>query len=567
MSKSTADHLRVIDGGETGIDFGVGGDTTPGGVAPSEPPPDPLVGRTIDGRYFIEEVLGEGGMGLVYAARHAILNKRLAIKVLRPEVSKDEEIITRFRQEAQSASAIGNEHIIDISDFGTLPDHSTYFVMEFLDGKDLTTAIEEARPMSDSRVVHIAKQLCQALGAAHSRGIVHRDLKPDNIYLIRRHGDSDFVKVLDFGIAKVGSGTKKLTKAGQVFGTPHYMSPEQCAGTGTDHRTDIYAMGVILYEMTAGKVPFDADNLMGILTKHMYEQPVPPHTLPPPVDVSPPLEAVILRCLEKSPEARYATMEAVFEDLRKVEQGITPDAVLHAVDRSSGPGRTDPTGAHRGMAVRVGEPADSLPSRFPRPLLFGAAALAAFGVVGVVLALALGGEEEQPVPPVVTPPVVAEAPVEEEPPEPLQMEESGSTETERVTISSTPDGVEVWLGDELLGNAPVALPRPRGEDRVELTLRMAGYRDQPVRISALTAESVRITLEQERAEPSRERVRREGRSRRERAGRDRERTATMADTEPTAMETPMVAPAEPPPTPMATPMRTLPQSEVIDPWG
>ena len=565
MSKSTADHLRVIEGGETGLDFGVGGDTTPGGVAPSNPPPDPLVGRTIDGRYFIEEVLGEGGMGLVYAARHSILGKRLAIKVLRPEVSKDEEIITRFRQEAQSASAIGNEHIIDISDFGTLPDSSTYFVMEFLDGKDLTTAIEEQRPMEDVRVVHIAKQLCQALGAAHSRGIVHRDLKPDNIYLIRRHGDPDFVKVLDFGIAKVGSGTKKLTKAGQVFGTPHYMSPEQCAGTGTDHRTDIYAMGVILYEMTAGKVPFDADNLMGILTKHMYEQPVPPHTLPPPVDVSPPLEAVILRCLEKSPESRYQTMEAVLEDLRKVEQGITPDAVLHAVDRSSGPGRTDPTGAHRGMAVRVGEP-EGIPSRFPRPLLFGGAALAAIGIAAAVLAVAMSGEEEQPAPPVVTPPVMAEAPVEEQPEQP-QMEESGSTETEKVTISSTPEGVEVWSGDELLGNTPVEIPRPEGEARAELTLRMAGYRDQPVRISALTAESVRITLEQEREEPQpRDRVRRAGRSRRDR-DRPRERATMAVETSPAVMETPMVEPPPPQPTPMATPMRTLPQSEVIDPWG
>src|SRR5690606_12542683 len=117
---------------------------------------------------------------------------------------------------------------------------------------------------------------------------------------------------------------------GQVFGTPHYMSPEQCAGTGTDHRTDIYAMGVILYEMTAGRVPFDADNLMGILTKHMYEQPVPPHTLPPPVGVSPALEAVVLKCLEKTTDTRYQSMEEVLADLEKVEQGITPDAVLHA---------------------------------------------------------------------------------------------------------------------------------------------------------------------------------------------------------------------------------------------
>ncbi len=536
---NNADHLRVIEG--------------EAGRPPSQPPPDPLVGRTIDGRYLIEAVLGEGGMGLVYKARHAVLNKALAIKVLRPEVSKDEEIITRFRQEAQSASAIGNEHIIDISDFGTLPDGSTYFVMEFLDGVDLTTAIDRQRPMPDGRVVHIAKQLCRALGAAHQRGIVHRDLKPDNIYLIRRHGDQDFVKVLDFGIAKVGSGTKKLTKAGQVFGTPHYMSPEQCAGTGTDHRTDIYAMGVILYEMTAGRVPFDADNLMGILTKHMYEQPVPPHTLPPPVGVAPALEAVVLKCLEKTADARYQSMEEVLADLEKIEQGITPDAVLHAVDRTSGAaGRGDPTAT--GLKMRVGEP-DEIPQKSRLPLIAGGGLLAVGGVVAVVLAMAMGGEAEQVQPPAPPPPPVVAEPEPEPEPEPEatsseggEMEETGSRETTTVTVTSEPEGVEVWLGDELLGNAPVEIPRPEGDERVELTLRRAGYRDQIVRISSLTAESVRLSLEQER----RSRVRRE----RPRTTRRQEETPVMA-----------APPRQEPEPVMATPMRVGPQSEVIDPWG
>jgi eukaryotic-like serine/threonine-protein kinase len=167
------ERLEVIDG--EGEQPAAGGD-------------DPLVGQTIDGRYQVERVLGEGGMGLVYKARHTVLGKPLALKVLRPDVSKDDEIITRFRQEAQSASSIGNEHIIDISDFGTLADGSTYFVMEFLDGTDLTGAIESETPMRAPRVVHIAKQMCRALAAAHDIGIVHRDLKPDNIFLIKRGG-------------------------------------------------------------------------------------------------------------------------------------------------------------------------------------------------------------------------------------------------------------------------------------------------------------------------------------------------------------------------------------------
>src|SRR5690606_24563515 len=167
---SNAKHLKLVQ-------------PSPEGVEPPPAPVDPMVGTTIDGRYRIEKVLGQGGMGVVYTATHAVLGKRLAIKVLKSDVSKDQEIIQRFRQEAQSASAIGSQHIIDISDFGSLPDGSTYFVMEYLDGMELTKAIEEQRPMPADRVVHIAKQLCDALGAAHERGIVHRDMKPDNVFL------------------------------------------------------------------------------------------------------------------------------------------------------------------------------------------------------------------------------------------------------------------------------------------------------------------------------------------------------------------------------------------------
>jgi len=328
---------------------------------PQAGPVDALIGQVLDGRYQIEKILGEGGMGLVYKARHVTLGKPLAIKVLRAEVSKDQEIVQRFRQEAQSATAIGNHHIIDISDFGVLPDGSTYFVMEFLDGISLTRAIEPNQPLKSARTIHIAKQLCRALGAAHEIGIVHRDLKPDNIYLISRGGDKDFVKVLDFGIAKVGGQKSKLTQVGQVFGTPHYMSPEQCAGTAVDKRTDIYALGVIMYEMTSSRVPFDADNLMGILTKHLYEEPVMPHELPPPVDVPPALEAVIMKCLAKKADLRYQTMQEVLADLELVEQGLTPTAVVEGVRRASNTGMRGDTrnevsarGTNTGITVDVG---------------------------------------------------------------------------------------------------------------------------------------------------------------------------------------------------------------------
>ncbi|MBW2375852.1 MAG: serine/threonine protein kinase, partial [Deltaproteobacteria bacterium] len=290
--------------------------------------PEGLLGQTIDQRYRVEALLGEGGMGLVYRVTHTRLNKPLAIKVLRRENTGDPEVLARFRREAESASAIGNQHIIDINDFGELSDGSTYFVMECLEGLDLIDAIDVAQRMPEERAIHIAVQVCRALGAAHDAGIVHRDLKPENVFLIRRNDTDDFVKVLDFGIAKVANGPKRLTRDGEVLGTPHYMSPEQCEGDGVDHRTDIYALGVLLYEMVTGHVPHDADTMMGILTKQMYEDPIPPKVRVP--QVSEQLEQLIMRCLEKKPEQRYQTMHAIEADLQRVHTGqqpVGPDTV------------------------------------------------------------------------------------------------------------------------------------------------------------------------------------------------------------------------------------------------
>ncbi|MGB5524951.1 MAG: serine/threonine-protein kinase [Polyangiales bacterium] len=281
-----------------------------------------LLGQTIDQRYRVDSLLGEGGMGLVYRVTHTRLNKPLAMKVLRQENTHDPEVLARFRREAESASNIGNQHIIDVSDFGELTDGSTYFIMEFLDGLDLIDAIDSVDRMPEERALHIAIQVCRALGAAHDAGITHRDLKPENIFLIHRDDEEDFVKVLDFGIAKVGHGPSRLTRAGEVLGTPHYMSPEQCEGEGVDHRTDIYALGVLLYEMVTGHVPHDADTMMGILTKHMYEEPIPPRVRVP--HCSEELETLVMRCLEKQPERRYQTMHEVLSDLELIRAGLQP---------------------------------------------------------------------------------------------------------------------------------------------------------------------------------------------------------------------------------------------------
>ena len=278
-----------------------------------DPCSDLLLGIVVDDRYEIASVIGEGGMGVVYAARHRALGKRFALKALRKDLATDHEIAARFMQEARTAASISHPGLVEITDFGKLPSGQPFFVMELLEGQSLAQLIRRGGPIPAGRGLQIVRQIADALGAAHEQSIVHRDLKPDNIHISPGAAGKDHVTIVDFGLAKV-IGASRLTRAGMVFGTPHYMSPEQAQGDVTDHRADIYALGVVMYEMFTGRVPFEADSYMGVLTKHMYMAPTPPSQLVG-IDKLGVLEDIILRCMEKKPDHRYATLRELSRDL------------------------------------------------------------------------------------------------------------------------------------------------------------------------------------------------------------------------------------------------------------
>jgi len=281
-----------------------------------------LVGRTLAERYRILGRIGEGGMGTVYLCEHVALGKRMAVKVLRPEFSRDEELLRRFQHEARAASQIGQENIIDVFDFGHTPDGSAYFVMEALDGESLARLLRREGALPLQRALPILNQICRALGAAHQRGIVHRDLKPENVFVVRRDDGADFVKVLDFGISKsaISSDGKRLTRAGSIIGTPEYMSPEQAAATSVDHRSDIYAFGVLAYEMVTGRLPFQGETPLATLLKHQSEAPLSPRRLRSDLPLE--VETLILRALVKKPEGRQQSMAEVAADLTRAMAAI-----------------------------------------------------------------------------------------------------------------------------------------------------------------------------------------------------------------------------------------------------
>jgi serine/threonine-protein kinase len=356
------------------------------------------VGTLLADRYRVEQVLGIGGFGAVYKCTQLNMNQTVAVKVLRNEHLASVEHVKRFTREAQSASKLAHPNTIRIFDFGQHKDGALYLAMEYVEGETLAHRMDTRRTLPWSEVAHVITQVCHSLTEAHAAGLVHRDLKPENVMLVQVAGDPHFVKVLDFGIAKTHKagqpGNSQLTESGMIMGTPTYMSPEQARGDDLDGRSDIYALGVLMYEALVGQPPFVQDTPMAVLVSHVKD-PVPP--MPASAHVPPAIERVVRQCLEKQPSQRPATTAELVDRLQvatQVAQAVaarpaTPVATVRSevVEPPAGPTQLTP-------APVLPEPPAPLPPTSRAPVWIGLGAFS--GVAALAAAAVLLGEQAAP---------------------------------------------------------------------------------------------------------------------------------------------------------------------------
>ncbi len=302
--------------------------TPPGGVpaVPSGTPGEALQPGQLVGEYRVEKKLGEGGMGAVFAGVHPRIGKKVAIKVLAKELATSQDLVDRFENEARAVNEIGNRNIVDIFAFGQLPDGSPYFVMEWLQGEGMDEFLERVGTLDYAQAMPIVRQIGRALAAAHGKNIVHRDLKPENVWLCKESDGAHFVKLLDFGIAKFAApeGVEAATKTrtGMMMGTPYFMSPEQARGRDVDHRTDIYAMGVMLFRMFTGTYPFDGESPMVIIAHHLND--APPRASSVRAGLSAELDAIIDKALRKEPNDRQQSITEMLQSLEACAATLVP---------------------------------------------------------------------------------------------------------------------------------------------------------------------------------------------------------------------------------------------------
>jgi serine/threonine protein kinase len=310
---------------------------------------DTFIGQMVAGKFRIEGLLGVGGMGKVYRARQMTLDKDVVIKILHDHFKNDANLVQRFQREAKAASRLNHPNSIQVIDFGQDENGVLYMAIEYLEGVDLFNLLQKEFPLPEERIARICAQVCAALAEAHDQNVIHRDLKPENVMVINRRGQKDFVKVLDFGIAKIQDPegeAQALTQQGMVCGTPEYMSPEQARGMALDPRSDIYALGVLLYQLVTGELPFMADTAIGIVTKHILENPEPPRQKFPQYNISEGMEQIILKAMAKDVDQRFQTVMEMADALQALIQGnlhsIPPAPVVAS---GSGPSGTITMGA------------------------------------------------------------------------------------------------------------------------------------------------------------------------------------------------------------------------------
>jgi serine/threonine protein kinase len=444
----------------------------------SPPQNDSLVGATLNDRYDVTRKIGEGGMGVVYEAKHTLIGKRVAIKVLLDKYAQKADIVARLQQEARLASSIGHEHIVDITDFGETSDGRTYVVMEFLEGESLAQLLAREGPLPPARAIAIARQVSGALFAAHGKGIVHRDVKPENVFIIRRN-DRDFVKVVDFGISKAlkpegsdGDSSPRLTHTGMVLGTPLYMSPEQARGEDDlDHRIDVYAVGVILYELLTGEVPFRGTNYLNVIAQVLSGAPRTPSQVRPDLSISPALESVVMKAMAKDRAHRYATMEELDADLVKLEKGDSTVAALNDAHLS-------------GIGVRRPR------SRLSLALWVGGVLAVIAATVAVVIPLTRQPAPHEP--PVVVPtPLAPSMPIA---PPPVVDDKPKLIPTVNIRVESTPPGADIYWGDVLKGKTPAVIKFNRNDETLSLTLSREGYADATMPFQPSKDDTVSVKL-------------------------------------------------------------------------
>jgi serine/threonine-protein kinase len=295
--------------------------------------PDDLTGQTLLGRYHLQRILGRGGMGYVYLAEQVTIHKQVAVKVLSTTYASNPEHKERFLREAKAASKVAHDNVIEVIDFGATPNGSVFIAMELLHGEELSELVAREAPLSWVRAKKIILQVCRAIHAAHEQDILHRDIKPENCFRIKRGANRDFIKVLDFGLAKaVGreAPQQAITQTGAVFGTAEYMSPEQARAKSVDARSDVYAVGVMLYELMTGRVPFEAESFMEVLAAQISDPPRPPREVAPQAEISPELEALILKALAKDPDERFGSMRRLAEAVAAVPVASSVPAAVPA---------------------------------------------------------------------------------------------------------------------------------------------------------------------------------------------------------------------------------------------